>query len=278
MSVYNRLNLNFDTNRFGDAQVLSDNAANSVALVNSNIPQLSNWQVSDLASGSISMSNYLQNPTTSNNQAMLVSAASIALNALACANTNASFYDVFNTSQNLIIVLNQFQSHTDNICGITPVKDQNYPSYDSATGAGQMNMMNLSKAQEPQTNTSSILGSFTSLFIPDILQANTNLLYFYQNELTNSITVTSNPDGSGTDVYTSNLAASEIANINSYMYSTANTLSARYTSDWSFFRSSIQVMKDIGSVNKFSNMGGTNTYLVNNVIGTPSLISKLQSG
>lgn len=276
MSVYNRLNLNFNTALFGNAAILSTSAANTINLISSTTPPLANWQITDLNAGTISNSNYLQNPTTNNAQAMLVSTASIALNSLACANTNALFYDVFNKCQNLIIVLNQFQSHTDNISGVTTVTDQNYPSYDSASGAGQMNMMNLPKVNEPQTNTSVILGSFTSLFIPDILQANTIQLSTYQNQLANSIAIGTDPNGNTT--YTSNLTTNQIANISSYVYSTANTLFARYTNDWTFYRNSVQVMRDVGTIGKFSNMGGTNTYLVNNIIGTPSFKSKLNSG
>jgi hypothetical protein len=136
--------------------------------------------------------------------------------------------------------------------------------------------MNFPKSGETQSNTSVILGSFTSLFIPDVLQANTNQLSTYSTQLKNSITITT--DLSGNTVYTSNLTNQQITAINDYLTSTSSVLSDRYNNDWTFYRNAVQIVKDQAFLQQFSSMGGTNTYLINNVIGTDSLKSKIASG
>jgi hypothetical protein len=140
---------------------------------------------------------------------------------------------------------------------------------------GQLNMMTLAKT-DGVTDTSPILGSFTSLFIGDILTANTIKLTYYANEYANSITMTTDPD-TGNTSYSSNLPNSEIIIIQNYVTSTTNVLYNQRTQDWTFYQNSIQVSQDMNFLQQFNNMGGTMTYLVDNVVGTPSLVSKLAS-
>lgn len=260
-TVYSRLNLNFDTTRFGDAHNISSGASNTLNTIAVNTPAVPTWAITDLAAGSISRSSYFQNPTTSNIQSMLVYAANIVSSALTTNN-----FTVSAAANNLIIELNAFQSHTDNISGVATVTDTTVPGYDTASAIGQQTLMILSKTDgsSSTSNTDPILGSFTSLFIPDILQANTNQLNIYKNEMyANSLGTIISP--------------TELQKIANYANSTTLVLNTRRTSDWTFFQNSFQVVKDYGFLQQFGNMGGTNTYLVNNVIGTPSLVTKINS-
>jgi len=121
------------------------------------------------------------------------------------------------------------------------------------------------------SNTAPILGSFSSLFIPDILTANTIKLTYYANEYANSV---------GANIFgyiTSNLAPSEITNIQNYLLSTTNVLYNQRMQDWTFYQNSIQVSQDASFLQSFNNMGGTMSYLVNNLVGTPSLVTKINS-
>ena len=61
------------------------------------------------------------------------------------------------------------------------------------------------------------------------------------------------------------------------MDSTANVLIERVTHDWNFFRNTVQVTQDSAFLQQFTNMGGTQSYLVKNLIGTPSLVEKLSA-
>ena len=266
MSVFDRFGLNFDTTRFGDAHNLSSDASNTMNLIASTSGKFSDWQISSLEAGSIERTDYFQNPTATNIISMLSSADSISVAANTC-----NLFSLKAAADNLTIELDKFKSHTDNISGIVTVTDQSVPSYDTAISFGQMSMMNLSKSNESQSNTDVMLGCFTSLFISDIIEANANTLIYYSNELVNSVTANTPPD----EGFTSNLSPGELANIENYCISTKNVLNARRTGDWTFYQNTFQIAKDAGFLQQFSNMGGTQSYLVKNIIGTPTLVQNL---
>ena len=275
MTVFNRLSFNFDTNRFGSAHTLSTGAANTINLISNNVPSMPDWQKSDLANGAIVRSDYFQNPTTTYVNSMLSSAISISSNAFII---NA--FSLSASANSLIIELNRFVSHTDNISGLTLVSSPDFPSYDTGAGVGQMSLMNLNKTGETQSNTDVLLGSFTSLFIQDDLTANANQLLSYSIQLKNSISANTIDDGEGgspVTTYSSNLANSIISSISSYCNTTSSILNTRRTHDWTFFQNSFQVMKDNAFLQQFNNLGGTQKYLIKNVVGTTSLVNKLTS-
>ena len=194
---------------------------------------------------------------------MLVNTANIQSTAISTNN-----FTILASANNLIIELNAFQSHTDNISGVVVVTDPTVPSLSSAQNIGQLNMLNLAKT-DGVSNTVPILGSYTSLFIADILQANTIQLSAYATEFANSITT----DMDGNTI--SSLSSSELTNIASYMNSTKTILNTRRLADWNFYRNSLQISKDASFLQQFNSMGGTMTYLVQNVVGTASLNQKI---
>jgi len=268
MSVFDRFGLNFDTTRFGDAHNLSSDASNTMNLIASTSGKFSDWQISSLEAGPIERTEYFQNPTATNIISILSSADLISVTANTC-----NLFSLQAAADNLTIELNKFLSHTDNISGIVTVTDQSVPSYDTAISFGQMSMMNLSKSNESQSNTDVMLGCFTSLFISDIIEANANTLIYYSNKLADS--VTANTDNVENITYSSNLSIMELANIENYCISTGDILNIRRTQDWSFYQNTLQISRDAGFLQQFNNMGGTQSYLVKNIIGTPTLVQNL---
>jgi hypothetical protein len=269
-TVFDRLGYNFETSRFGEAAVLQTAAANTLNVIVQNTPGFSQWQKDDLINNNVNTSGYFKNPTANLNVIIFNAANLITANA-----NTANLNDLSLAANNLMIAINDFQSHTDNISGVTYVQDIGIPSYDTASGIGQLNMMNISKTDGVPSNTVGILGSFTSLFINDILTANGIQLNIYANELANSITYTIDMEEGNTA--SSNLSPTEITIITNYTNSTANVLIDRRAADWSFYQNSRKLAQDCGRLAQFNNMGITNTYLVNNVIGTDSLKQKLNS-
>ena len=273
-SVFNRLGFDFDTNRFGSASSISTGAQNTLSLISNTSPQFKQWQIDDLSAGAIDRTNYFKNPTALNCASILVNTANI----ISSANL-ISLQTMMDAGNALVLVVNSFKSHTDNISGVVTVTSPGVPSYDTASGLGQQNMMTLTRTDGTQSNTTPILGSFTSLFIPDILKANDAQILSYSVELAGSITVTTGTDGNGdpTVTYSSNLSPAELAAIESYLNSTGTIMTTRRNHDFTFYQNSLQVTKDAGFLQQFNSMGGTNTYLVENVIGTDSLKAKLAS-
>lgn len=260
MGVYTRLGLNFPTEKFGEAETLTSGAANTINLITINTPKLTDWQIEDVQTGSPARSTYFKNPYTSNLASMNVSISSIKVSA-----NSANLSNVFTAANNFTLAIGSFHFHTNNVSGLNVVTDPSCPSYDTASGFGQMNMMNLTKTDGPQSNTSSILGSFTSLFITDEIQANTNQFIYYDSELANSIVAN----------ISSNLSSSEISNIVSYINSTTNQLNTRVSHDKTFYQNTLQVTSDIAFIQQFNNIGNTQKFLLNNVIGTPYLVNNL---
>jgi len=265
MSLYNRLGLNFDTSQFGSAQTLSSDASNTLGLIANTTGILPQWQQNDLSAGPPVRTNYYQNPTTNYNSSMLVSATSLYNSA-----NSANDFVTTAAASNLIIELGNFQSHTDNISGVAVVSNTFFPSLQSAGNMGQMNMMNLAKS-DGVSNTAPILGSFTSLFIQSSLSANANTLIVYANQYANSLST----NGGGYIV--SNLTPTQITTIDNYLSNTQTLLYSRRTNDVSFYQNSIQLSQDVGYMQQFNNMGGTMSYLVNNLVGTPRLLANLNS-
>lgn len=279
-TVFDRLGYNFDTSKFGDAATLSPAAANTLNLIANNTPGYAQWQIDDLIAGSPVRTDYFRNPTDANTASMISTSGLIQVtaNTIMTANTvdviggGYTTGNVFVTTDqieaatrlygsagNLIIELNAFKKHTDNISGVSVVSSVDYPSYSSAAGLGQMTMMTITKTDGAPQDTTPILGSFTSLFIQPELTANDQTLITYNSE------------------FTVNSSATFIQSISDYANSTMTILSDRRNQDVNFFRNSFQVMNDLGFLQQFSNMGGTQTYLVMNLIGTDSLVSKLSA-
>jgi hypothetical protein len=274
MTVFNRLGFNFDTTRFGSAHTLSTGAANSVSLISNTIPAMADWQKSDLANGAIVVTDYFKNPTTTYVNSMLSSAAIISSNAL-----TINAFSLAASANSLIIELGKFVSHTDNIAGVTTVFASDVPSYSVSSATGQMSLITLNMCGEQQPNTDVMLGSFTSLFIQDILTANADQILSYSIQLKNSISANVTDDGLGgtTITYSSNLASNVVNSIGYYCNTTSAILNTRRMHDWTFHRNIQQVMQDNGFLQGFSNLGGTQKYLIKNVIGTTSLVDKLTS-
>jgi hypothetical protein len=170
-------------------------------------------------------------------------------------------------ANNLIISINAFGSHTDNISGVIDMSagSQDFPFYDSAVTVGQQTLLITNKTDNV-SNAVPLLGSFTSLFILPELTANSSQITYYRNELDNSIAAN-----------TSNLAPAEIIAMTNYLTGVKSELDTRRNHDITFFRESLDLMRDYLFLNRFNVVGNTQYWLLNNLIGTANLQIKLQN-
>ena len=104
------------------------------------------------------------------------------------------------------------------------------------------------------------------------MSANANTIISYATQYFNSLTT--NPSSGAT---TSSLSNTQINTIATYLASSQTVMSTCRTGDWNFYQNSIQLSKDVGFMSQFNNMGGTMSYLVNNVVGTPRLLNNLNN-
>jgi hypothetical protein len=275
MSVFSNFNYNFDNSRFGSLIYLNSDQANTLNLV-SNTTNFSSWQTSDLANGSIVKSNYFQNPTfgfctSMANNLILINAAAVAVANINSANTGTGPLnpDLANAANALALVANNcllevsnFGSHTNNISGVSAnVGTYTIPTYDMIIGSGTQLTMLLNKT-DGIANAVSTLGCMTSLFINDILTANTLTIANDAN-----VIVIANTAGNVTSNMCSNIA-NDLSNVQSTLYNSR-------TRDWFFYSTSMSTLQNYMFLSGFSAMGNTKTGLINNVIGSPSLRAKI---
>lgn len=237
-------------------------SANTVAHLNSMPAFIQTWQAQDIANNVVG--GYYQNPVASNTNSIIT----ISQNMIIVANTgvsqNIANCDLIVTAaNNLKITAMSFLDHTNRISGVTPYTGQDIvnPYYDTAMGLGKTALY-ITNQTDNITNTSPILGSFTSVLIgPQVGSANTSLADSY---IILSAGVTAN-----------NLSGSQISQILSSISSANTLLSSRQTADVTYYTNLRTFVDNYNQVKKFSNMGETETYLVTNFVGTEKIKTRL---
>jgi len=277
MGVFNNFNYSFDNSRFGSLINLNSDQSNTINLV-SNTTNFAPWQISDLANGSIVKTDYFQNPTfgfctSMANNLILINAAAVAIANVNSANTGAGPLngDLANaanvlalTANNCLLEVSAFGSHTNNVSGVSAnIGTYTIPTYDMIIGSGTQLTMLLNKT-DGIANAVSTLGCMTSLFINDILTANTLTIANDAN-----VIVIANTAGNVTSSMCFNVA-NDLTNVQSSLYNSRSQ-------DWFFYSTSMTTLQNYMFLSGFSAMGNTKTGLINNVIGTPSLISKISA-
>lgn len=257
--LFGNLGFNFDTAKFGDAQYLSIGAQR---YLNAAPLAVSSWAKADLANNDVVITNYYKNPQV-NVCAYLTANANAIYN---FANTttflNVSSEPLVSAAANTILEVSKFKSHTDNVSGVILVtsNQDTIPSLDSATAVGNY-LLRVLNTTDGLSNTTPMLGSLTSLFINTELAANSVMLY---NEL---LTLQGSLDINGNSAISLTAYNKIVANVTSVTSYT----NLRRSSDWSFFTNARTMVMNSINLNKFDNLGNTQTYLINNLIGTDRL-------
>jgi hypothetical protein len=258
--VYATLGYNFNDPN-GDVLTLS---ANTVAHLNSMPAFIDSWQAQDIANNTVG--GYYQNPVASNTSSIIT----ISQTMISVANTgvsqNIANCDLIITAANgLYNNATSFLAHTDRISGVTPFvgQDVENPYYDTAMGLGKTALY-ITNQTDNITNTSPILGSFTSILIgPQVDSANVILA---NNLVTLANGVTSNT-----------LTETQISQILSDISNTSTLFVTRQAADVTYYTNLRSFVDEYNSVKKFSNMGETETYLVNNFVGTAKIKERINS-
>jgi hypothetical protein len=270
MGLLYRLNYNFDSNKFGDGQNLSDG---QLKLLTSVPPPLKEWQADDLIN--VSVGGYFQNPLLNNLNTIIV----LLNNFQATLNTSNITYtyaqDLANTlysaTSNVESEIPNFISHTNRISGTTASTDPlTLPDYQFAISVGRQVLTIVEQVDGVQNNIP-MLGNFTSLAIADDL-ANTIITLSSDNDtLNNSITIV---DSNAV----SNISNSAMAGIIDHVNSTYTLLNGRRTADVSFYLNSLSLIRDYNTVTQFNHLGTNSKYLIYTLnIGTEKLKTNLLS-
>ena len=259
--VYNTLQYNFsDPN--GNVLPLSLDAHNHL---NSMPPFISTWQaqtIVDTGTGAISTASLYQNPLATIIQNIRNTANSIILNA---AGTSSNSNNLINTAISLASTANSFMWHTNRLSNLVSFdgSDTVNPYYMQALSYGKTALY-ITNQTDSITNTSPIMGSFTSLFIGP--QLNTNSTIVSNDYVTYS-----------TGIQGDTLTPTQYTKIGNDLNTASLLMSARQSADVTYFTNLKNMVNNYNTLKQFNNMGESQSYLVNNFIGTPSLVSKINS-
>jgi len=267
-SVFARLNYNFEDSKFGSSIYLTDGVKKYLTASNTNIPE---WQQNDIADGVASnRSRYYKNPhanviitLTSNANSIFTVANNDPANTFTLAAAVAPA--LANAAKGYIIELASFKSHTDNISGLTATTDGNLtaPNYDLATGIGQQ-ILKITNATDDVANATPMLGSFTSLYISDDLTGNNTIIANDWITMNSSIVA-----GNCT------LTVSQVNTIIDHITTANSLIATRRNHDFNFYQKSRAIVNDYIFLTRFDNLGNTQNYMVENLIGTDFLKSNL---
>jgi hypothetical protein len=239
-------------------------SANTVAHLNSMPAFIETWQAQDIANNAVG--GYYQNPVASNTSSIITISQTMITVANTGASQNIANCDLIITAaNNLYNNTNSFLAHTNRISGVTPFvgQDVENPYYDTAMGLGKTALY-ITNQTDNITNTSPILGSFTSILIgPQVGSANVTLA-------NNLVTLTNG-------VTANNLTEAQISQILSDISNTNILLITRQNADVTYYTNLRSFVDKYNQVKKFSNMGETETYLVNNFVGTDKIKERINS-
>jgi hypothetical protein len=276
-NVFNRLSFSFDTGKFGDAIFLSDNTKD---FLNTQPVSLETWQKNDLANGTIIVTNYYKNPVLNVcNQLQSNTQNLYGLMLTITAYDTADGAALSSSANTLLTEIFLFKQHTSNVAGVTKAEATvpedgspviEYPDYDSAVQLGQDLLMLLNNTDGIQ-DSSPVLGNMTSLFIGDEIAANLTIITGDYPTLNSSIYL----DGGGNVM--SNITSSAANLIVSHLQTASGMLSTRRLHDWNFFRQGSILLEDFSRIDKLENVGNTQSYLINTLIGTDEYKQKISA-
>jgi hypothetical protein len=263
-SIFGKLGYNFDSAKFGDSLTLPDKVK---TYLNTAPVKLETWQLNDIANGNIQLTDYYKNPVLNICNQIMANVNTI----IAVVNTITTYDSIpaqavmSSLSSNVnstIIEFQKFISHTSNISGVTNSRktagtDIDYPDYNKAVNLGQQLLL-LTNQSDSVQNSTPLLGSMTSLFVGNDLAANLTVFLSDLSTLNASIR----------PVTTSSITLSQATAILSHINTANNLVTTRKDHDFNFYRNGQIVMTDYNKVSRLTKLGNTQTYLVNNLIGT----------
>ena len=268
--VYSVLNYNFsDPN--GYVQVMN---ANTQSHMNSMPAFITEWQATDIKNNDVG--GYYYNSVANVTQSIWNTANSIItlVANVSNLNTNSSIYVAATT---LASTSNTFLVHTNRLSNIEPftglVEDQ--PFYLTALNYGRMALY-ITNQTDGITNTSPIMGSFTSLLVTPQISANANTINTYITLISNSISPNTDPAALVTS-NTSNLTLTQVNQIYNDLANTNNLMAGRRNADVTFYTNLKNFVNNYNTTKTISNLSETEKYLATNFIGTAKLITRINS-
>ena len=276
-TLFQKLGYNY-SDPHGDVTSLSDDTIQHLEALP---PIIEDWQTQDISDSNVG--GYNQNPLGTISTSIATSANAI-LNVAStieiCTNAGVSavMANIANSANNLITTANNFKDHTDRVSGVTSYADyiteagsaiaSTKPFKDTIKGYSKL-LMYVIYQTDGISNTSIMYGAQTSLFTGPEMNVYYTALSTYANIINSSISYTPN--------VTSNLTSTQANTIYAMIANTASFIDTRRTHDETFFTNMKTMVSDYQKTRQFSNMGESETDLVNNYTGSSKILTRLNS-
>jgi len=277
-TLFSKLGYNY-SDPHGD---VTDFSADTISHLESLPPIIEDWQTQDIADSNVG--GYNQNPlgtisttiaTTANQIMNLTSTIELYDNA----GVSSIMANVANAANNLISTMNAFKDHTDRVSGVTSYSDyiteagssiaSTKPFKDTIKGYSKL-LMYVIYQTDGISNTSIMYGAQTSLFTGPEANTYSNTLTTYKTTVNSSIYI-SGPNTKST------LTSTQANTINIGINEILTFFDTRRTHDETFFTNMKTMVSDYQKTRQFSNMGESETNLVNNYTGTSKILTRINS-
>lgn len=249
-------------------------------------PVIKSWQAQDIASNSVD--GYVQNPISGYVHNISDAANTILAKTPIVSTTGADFSSIL-TSINFLSfgALNATQNsqtfleHTDRLCNVRQQSDDanvkingtDFPYYQTATSLGKSASYILYQT-DGVANTAAVMGSFTSILDRTQLSQISSTIVTDSAAIVASLTyVPSEISG----YYTSSLSPTIVTKYTRDFSNAVTYMTTHETADKTFYKNLKDMMAKYNSTKQYVNMGDSESYLINNFIGTPKLISRVNS-
>ena len=175
--------------------------------------------------------------------------------------------------------MEEFLAHTYRISGVVPITANvdaaAKPHLEQAMQIGRA-LMYLVYQTDGREDNAPMLGSFTSILVANTINEYANIIVSYASTINASITITT--ETVGEDVITTKTSNLSYATVNT-IASTANSLITlvrdRRVHDENFYTNSNQLVNDAKSIRRYASLGASESSLVDNLVGSDKLKSRL---
>lgn len=238
-------------------------SANAVSYLNSTPAFIESWQAQDIAGNNVG--GYYQNPVAANVNSIITISTNIEIQANNGITQDAPFdcVSIRAAANNLANTARSFLAHTNRLSGVTPYVGDDIinPYYDNAVGLGKTALY-ITNQTDNITNTSPILGSFTSILVGPQISSSNTFLSSNLSILTSGVSANS-------------LNPTQVTLILSSISGANNLLVGRQTADVTYYTNLRSFVDKYNAVKKFSNLGETENYLINDFIGTDKIKERI---
>lgn len=263
-TLFNLLDYSFTPANANVIISFSNNTTNMMNTISFLIPE---WGYNDIKDQNVS--NYLANPVSDTTNSILSIVESISTTTSNVPN----LLQVTTAANNCINATSQFFQHTQRLSGLDTVNANTaeLPHYETGIGIGKI-MAFMTHQADGIANSATILGSFTSILVQPELTDLLSTIVDYPDLINGSITY--NPM---TFQMVSNLSTGSKQQISNTINNITTFVTTRREHDENFYTNSRTIVDQFNVIKKFTRLGETETYLIQNYLGTEKLLSRINT-